>query len=167
MNSLKLVATVIVAVLVVAFLIYKTKWRTNNVTTDDVIGQESLDAGEGESYDDHRLYGIADGIDANSENEIVSSYKATEGLRELLLNKHINASDLVKNEYLIPKGLDFNKACERAKNVETGGLLKMMDTETSQPHGKINDKTTFTDMPNFFGVQNNSIPGADSWGKIH
>jgi len=167
MNNWKLVGTIIAAVLVVGFLMYKTKWNNKNITSEDNYSQDYLMYEQLEERkdqeQDHLLNQVVSQISANSENEIESCYRATENLREKILDKHLKASDLVKKKYLVPKGLNYdNKECDAPPK----HILKLMDTETTQPHSKIENNPTFTNLPNFFGdngLRPNTMPCPDSW----
>ena len=179
MDSLKLISILIFVSLIAGFLMYKTKWKDYNIDTQDYLPQHmastndlALDNQQNDYFDK-----ISMDILSNTDNEIHSSYRDTENLRDMLLNNHLNASDLVKTSHLIPKDLNFTNLPGTSANLPTvnftksnkeQNILKIMDTNTTQSHSKISDKATFTNLPNFFGnLRNNKANDTDNWHSYH
>ena len=158
MSGWKIVNIIILAILVVGFILYKIEWRDYNIPTNDVLTdavlKESGSTGAGDNpNDEEALHNLT----VASENEIVSTFKSTENLRQLLLDKHLQASELLKTASLIhPKTKADLVSSTRASNSQTGGggqqsELKPLDSYTSRSNSKVTDRTVFTDLPNHLG----------------
>lgn len=157
---LKKVATILAVILVVGFLLYRINWDTGrkNAPTNEIVSPEILRTSF-TTRDLETIENVANEICEGSEIEIEHSFKVTEDLRNKLLNNHIKASSLVKYSSLIPKDLDYRKDDNGQQVGGNGGdvRLKMMEVDTQVPNSKINERTDFTDLPDFF---NNELQGA-------
>jgi len=180
MNDWKLVATIIASVLVLGFILWRTKWKTSqsNLPTNESVVHDKLVNRKhngylpslGQQFDgDNNMNQakIIQKITEDSENEIISCLERTSDLRQKLLDKAIKASDLVKQSHLVPKGMDYSNPEAKAKPKHT---LKLLDFETTLPTSKLGEQTNFTSLPNFFGNsdvhgEGEQMPTCEAWTK--
>jgi hypothetical protein len=163
MDLIKRGLYIILVMAIVGFIVYKIYWKNNNVPT----GEESLDqfpAEEDDSPDyEQRLNSIQSEIERSCDLEIKKCYQETKGLRELLLNKRIKASDVIDERHLLPEGIKIPKENLRPSNPVESDVSK-----TRQGACRVTEiNRAITELPDYFGnsIARPSVPTSDSWGK--
>src|SRR5579883_1028687 len=94
-----------VVVVIVVVVFNKLIWKTPFMRSQGTLDQSSVPeiGGDDEDMLSHNCDHAAHDVSSYNEQIIENSYLGVTDLRNLLLNKKINASDVVKEKSLLPK----------------------------------------------------------------
>jgi hypothetical protein len=144
---------IIIIGLVVAlgFVLFQLKWKNNCMQSSGTLKPQYMTIIErDEEQISHNAEKVSNDICAYTDKIINDSFIGVTDLRNQLLDKTIKASDVVKAEYLIPKGMKIPQHQHPAV-----GSTKIRGNVTSPKMiGKASDVKesykTITDLPNWF-----------------
>jgi len=190
-DQMKTVCAILLLAVCAGFILYKLYWRRKNLQTDGRIdtdpdfwiqgnpnGTDKRNAedafaspeGGGGEYDRY-VEKIQSEISSRNDLEILESYRNTSDLRTMLLNKSINATQVIHHKHLIPKGMVIRKNGTKIPSLAIPGKAS---PTAGLPMTSLPDSSKgITDYPDWFGnsrTNRRDVPTTDDWkggGRAH